>query len=396
MKRNEYKLLVENWNNYLLQEEKRLMHENMLIESFLLNEINIKKLATKLKTSVPALVLFLAAKAANASPGEVADDPSLLGSGVNSGVEKIVNDVGEEDIDNAEALAGSLTTAGANRLVGTIVYGTGQGEGDYNLGTRSGTISGEIAGRTISQQEQEVISLLKLFDNDEKAFLKAIKNDKNKSLLCSYGYCFSQWKEKNANKYSLFSSLGYEFKDNASGVDEIPKGKAVSLHNRLYSPPSDDYIKNLTSRYQKLSRYEDKKLKSWGMLTNKIVKGYKQAWQAARKAKIQKASETFPKLFKAITSGENITNLYDENVTKNHEAWFSGLKSSWIKTIEDMQEEGFLSSNNVRSLVNRINNTSGIEDLEEIFDEINKLGLENIFGTGDLSEIADMYSEVDI
>ena len=44
MKRQEYKLLMESWNTFLIEEEKRLINEQMLVESVLLNENIMKKL----------------------------------------------------------------------------------------------------------------------------------------------------------------------------------------------------------------------------------------------------------------------------------------------------------------------------------------------------------------
>ena len=59
MKRQEYKLLVENWNNYLLLEEKVCILEEKLINEKLINENLLKRLRnTDIKRSVIIPILL--------------------------------------------------------------------------------------------------------------------------------------------------------------------------------------------------------------------------------------------------------------------------------------------------------------------------------------------------
>lgn len=75
MKRNEYRLLVENWNNFLIEEEVRLKRNALLSESIRLNENKLKRIAKRLSVALPTLVLALSAVAGNAQdiPPEAQD-----------------------------------------------------------------------------------------------------------------------------------------------------------------------------------------------------------------------------------------------------------------------------------------------------------------------------------
>lgn len=62
MKRKEYKLLVENWNNFLLEEEKVFLLEKNLVQDFLIRESFINSLRKKgIKNSVMIPILLIKA-----------------------------------------------------------------------------------------------------------------------------------------------------------------------------------------------------------------------------------------------------------------------------------------------------------------------------------------------
>jgi hypothetical protein len=414
MKRNEYRLLVENWNSYLVKEEKRMLNEKLLIESFLLNEFNIKKFATNLKNklnnpyvSVPALVLFLAAKSANATPLEIAKDPSRI-PGNNSQVSQFFDGSSESDLEEytacANVLDGSITAEKENELVTTIFYSTGSGGG-----SGSGTIqSGEILGRTISSEEQNVINLLKLFDNNPEAFKEAIKDVKNQALLCSFGYCYGEWKEDGKNKYELYSPLGYTFMEMtgdsyATGVDPIPKGKAVEIHTKNNNPPKDDYIKKLRSQYRPLLSNKSAKAQAFGKSLNQLDIMYQLSWKAALDGKIKEASKSMPDLiatFKRARDSKDfkgdLVTSFEDCVEKNEIAFIKGLKKSYLDSISILSESGRLTQKSAREISENLDSIEEISDigkLEDINEDIVSGFLINIFGTADRVEVRKQLEE---
>ena len=404
MKRNEYRLIVENWNSFLREEEERIIGEKLLIESFLLNEINIKKLATNLKKklnnpyiSVPALVLFVAAKSANATPSEIAEDPSSI-PGNNKTIEAFFDNASDNNIKKiikgAEVIDGSLTVSDTqvNRLVTTIFFRTGSGRG-----SGSGiTLSGEIMGRTISLEEQNVINLLELFDNNPDAFKKAIKDVKNQALLCSFGYCYGEWKEDGKNRYELYSPLGHTFMEMSgnsysTGIDPIPKGKAVEIHTKNNNPPLDDYIKKLRSQYQPLLTNESELVRDFGKSLNELVTMYQLGWKAANTEKIKKASENIPALLETFKKAKDfgfkgsLMESFEKCIQQNEEAFIKGLKKSYSESISILLESGRLTQKSARGILKRLENvkTGEIEEIGEILDDIERGFLVKIFGTAD-------------
>lgn len=404
MNRNDYRLIVENWNSFLREEEKRIISEKLLIESFLLNEINIKKLATNLKKklnnpyiSVPALVLFVAAKSANAAPLAIAQDPSNI-PGNNEKIVSFFDNASNENIEEylkgAEAINGSLTVSDTqvDKLVTTIFLSTGSGRG-----SGSGiTLSGEIMGRTISLEEQNVINLLKLFDNNPGDFKKAIKDVKNQALLCSFGYCYGEWKEDGKNRYELYSPLGHTFMEMsgdsyATGIDPIPKGKAVEIHTKNNNPPLDDYIKKLRSQYQPLLTKKSAKVRAFGKSLNELVIMYQLGWKAANQEKIKKASESIPALLKTFKKAKDsgfksdLMESFEKCIQRNEKAFIEGLKKSFSKSISILLESERLTQKSAREILERLKNvkTGEIEKIGEILDDTAKGFLVKIFGTSD-------------
>ena len=96
MKRQEYIKLVSDWNNFLLKEEKRLLNDNLLIESILLNESRLKSLAKKLKVQVVPLTIALTAILGNTSITDAAP-----------------NETSQANITSAQEIANMLKAKGA-------------------------------------------------------------------------------------------------------------------------------------------------------------------------------------------------------------------------------------------------------------------------------------------
>jgi hypothetical protein len=409
MKRNDYKLLVENWNSYLVKEEKRIINENLLIESFLLKEFNIKKFATKLKNklnnpyiSVPALVLFVGAKLANATPLEIAENPKLM-PGDNVKIAAFFDGASNENIaeyvEGAQAVGGSLIVSDTqvDKLVATIFLSTGSGKGS-DSGT---TQSGEIMGRTISLEEQNVINLLKLFDNNPDAFKEAIKDVKNQALLCSFGYCYGEWKEDGKNRYELYSPLGYTFiemkgDNHATGVDPVPKGKAVEIHTKNNRPPKDDYIKKLKAQYQPLLSKKSAKVRKFGESLNQLVIMYQLGWKAAVRKKIEKAEKSIPKLIETFKSDKgpnfkgDLMNSFENCVQQNEKAYIEGLKESYRSSISILLESNRLTAKSARLILGKLEKMKSISDIliiGEINDDISRGFLIKIFGGIDFDDI---------
>tara|TARA_Y100000592_G_C5471195_1_gene319627 strand:+ start:188 stop:529 length:342 start_codon:yes stop_codon:yes gene_type:complete len=78
MRRQEYINLVNDWNTFLLKEDKRLLNEQLLIESILLNEVNVLDLARRIGTSTAGLLVFFAAHLAQATPEKVVSNPDEM------------------------------------------------------------------------------------------------------------------------------------------------------------------------------------------------------------------------------------------------------------------------------------------------------------------------------
>ena len=97
MKRNEYRLLVENWNNFLIEEEARLKKNALLSESIILNENKLKKIAKSLSVTLPTLILALS-MSAFANSGNAQDIPSEAQGANRAQAEKLVSDGTAEEI----------------------------------------------------------------------------------------------------------------------------------------------------------------------------------------------------------------------------------------------------------------------------------------------------------
>ena len=101
MKRQEYKLLVENWNNFLIEEEKKIVDQQLIVEAVLLNETILSKIRGMKKTKKAIYTLVLLAKLAGMTPEAYAEElkvsPDLNTPGVTSvKAKKLLNAVDQD------------------------------------------------------------------------------------------------------------------------------------------------------------------------------------------------------------------------------------------------------------------------------------------------------------
>lgn len=128
MNRQEYIELVNDWNNFILKEEKKFLNERLLVESIILNENKLKKLASKAGISSIAMLIALASSVSGATPKEVINDTDRVGAHLSPVIVKAIEGI-KNASDNlereTESAEGYLTSAGPNKIKAQVSKITG-------------------------------------------------------------------------------------------------------------------------------------------------------------------------------------------------------------------------------------------------------------------------------
>lgn len=431
MRRQEYIELVNDWNGFLLKEEKRLLNEQLLIESILLNEVNVLNLAKRIGTSSAGLLVFFAAHLAQATPDQVVSNPdemrripATMAAKINSIPDEEKNKVAQEAnkiTEKATEKFGEITgrynsETGVSELVTLVGKLTDVGNTDEFGISYDGPSSMKVLGRTISAQEQEVIDLLTLFDTNEKAFKKEMKKSKNISLLCSYGYCYTEWMHRGEKHYQLISPI-YISPDNIgemgirkgpTGTEAIQQGSAVEFHNKSNSVLNDSRVKKMTREIQKASSSNKPEMRQWAKAMNEFLLMYQKSHQKGQNEKIKRASETFPEMFERLRqidsmspeqrkkTGAKIIKTWEKTVVLNQQAQWEGIVEGYIEGVNNLFEKGHITEEHKNSLTQGLARVkaAGVRAGAELLDmhqAIQDAIFYKIYGTNDVNKVIKKY-----
>lgn len=226
MRRQEYIELVNDWNSFLLKEEKRILNEQLLIESILLNENKLKKFASKL--GIPALVAKIALTAMTSGISVSQAAPSGTDREVVEQAEELVQDT---DFRKKAVEAGSYNSQNS------ISYHS------FNLNFDPGELFDQTDVVDVTKEELRRLTE-KLKEICKKDIADIVDNDAT-GAFAFLNYVYS---------YSIGTN------NLRAGIKSAEK--IIDLTSNLFSKELDNKkIKNKISKFYK--RYK----KSWG---NKI------------------------------------------------------------------------------------------------------------------------------
>ena len=135
MKRQEYKLLVENWNNFLIEEEKKIIDQQLMVEALLLNESILSKIRGMKKTTKAIYTLVLFAKLVGMTPEAAAKQMNTgkMNNENQAKLEQVLSKTGtnEEEIKQAVTVTSEKDMQKIKIIASKV---TGRGEGPKTTG----------------------------------------------------------------------------------------------------------------------------------------------------------------------------------------------------------------------------------------------------------------------